>query len=282
LWGSLAIVGCDDRRGECIVTKPNRNKSRRSSAPVRRRKSIAQRRTFGDAGAQSDCDCLATLGQFAAHVVHDVNNPLGTALASAQLALRMVREQDSPRLTLCLERAVASIRQASQLVKRLEVLVLEPPVEQATFDPHDAVQAAQSLTANYAKCCGCRIRVRREGAAALASGDAMQLTLALVGLICRAIQAGAETIAVVQKSSVGTFVVRVSDDAPNASHTPHSNDPIQTIPSYTDAACELSLAGKIIRRLGGRLDITPRRNRGTSIRIHLPNVLDERKLHCKQ
>jgi C4-dicarboxylate-specific signal transduction histidine kinase len=258
------------------VTKPIRNKSRRSSAPVRRRKSIAQRRKFGDAVAESDCTCLATLGQFAAHVVHDVNSPLGTALASTQLAQRIVREQDSPRLSLCLERAAASIRQASRFVKRLEVLVSEPPVE-----PHDVVKAAKSLTANYAKCCGCRIRVRRDGAAALVSGDAMQLTLALVALICRAIQAGAKTITVAQKSTVGTFLVRVSDDALNASRTSQANDQIQTIQSNTDAAFDMSLARKIIRCLGGRVDITPRRNRGTSIHIHLPNVLDERNLHCK-
>lgn len=213
----------------------------------------------------NDCQCLATLGYFAANVIHDVNNPLGTALSSVQLALRLAQTNGSTQLVAALKRSAVSIRQASQLIARLSLLTADGSSGEVNCCPRDVAHAAKSVMAQYAKCHDCSLRLRCSSGDARACGDAVQLTLALVNLMADAIERGATAICVASKMTPSSIAVEIQD---NSTHAAIHSERVGSL-SVTSNRVD-SVVHSIVQRHSGRLEAKQRRSGGRTMSLILP------------
>jgi len=91
---------------------------------------------------------LATLGQLAAGVAHEINNPLGAVLMYAHLSLEEMEAEDPRRKNL--EKAVGEATRCKDIVKRLLDFArqTEPKVEE--LDANEILERTLSLVENQA------------------------------------------------------------------------------------------------------------------------------------
>jgi len=89
---------------------------------------------------------LATLGQLAAGVAHEINNPLGAVLMYAHLSLEEMQPEDPPRKNI--EKAVAEVTRCKDIVRGLLDFArqTEPKIERS--DTNDILRRTLALVEN--------------------------------------------------------------------------------------------------------------------------------------
>jgi signal transduction histidine kinase len=132
-------------------------------------------------------DRLATIGQLAAGVAHELNEPLGTILGFAQLAKK------SPGLTESLERDLKNIESASlsarEIIKKLMTFARQVPPRKSLMNLNEVLE--DGLRFFESRCVKSGIRLDRRPAAGLPkiTIDPGQINQVLVNLVVNAIQA---------------------------------------------------------------------------------------------
>jgi signal transduction histidine kinase len=88
-------------------------------------------------------DRLATIGQLAAGVAHELNEPLGTILGFAQLACKHPGLQEKPRHDI--EKIVDASLYAREIVKKLLIFARQTPVFKSRIGFNDVVSEALGM-----------------------------------------------------------------------------------------------------------------------------------------
>jgi len=132
-------------------------------------------------------DRLATIGQLAAGVAHELNEPLGNILGFAQLALKTPGVPDQTLGDV--DKIVKSCLHARQVIKKLMVFARQELPEKASINLNELVQDGLFFLESRCKRQG--IEVIRALAPDLPeiTADASQLHQVLVNLVVNAIQA---------------------------------------------------------------------------------------------
>ncbi|MGC4005561.1 MAG: histidine kinase dimerization/phospho-acceptor domain-containing protein [Pirellulales bacterium] len=94
---------------------------------------------------------LATIGNFAAGVAHEINNPLGAVLTSIQAALTLLDVEDYGAVRECLDNAQHGSRRCIDVVRGLLRFCRDEPAHRITFDLCEICRFAVSLTRSYAQ-----------------------------------------------------------------------------------------------------------------------------------
>lgn len=144
---------------------------------------------------------LATVGQMAGEVAHELNTPLANILGYAQLA-----QSQTPDAAVreSLDTIVAQARRAGQIVGDMLTVARAPALTNQVVDLAELAQAFARLVAPLARRQGVSIEVA-PGTAAPAWADASRIEQILFNLVTNAIQAGANRIQIVP--SIGTMSV---------------------------------------------------------------------------
>ena len=132
-------------------------------------------------------DRLATIGQLAAGVAHELNEPLGNILGFAQLARKAL--PDVEQVSSDLARIVAASLHAREVVRKLMLFARQTPPRKGAVNPNLVVE--QSLYFLEARCLKQGITLKRSLDPTLPSitADPSQLEQVLVNLVVNAIQA---------------------------------------------------------------------------------------------
>jgi two-component system NtrC family sensor kinase len=218
-------------------------------------------------------DRLATIGQLAARVAHELNEPLGAVLGFAQLTRK------SPRLprqsAQDLDRIIRAALHAREVVKKLLVFVRPTPPQKAQVDLNELVQAALEIV---------RPRCDSDGADVInvlasdlpsITADPTQIHQLIVNLVVNAVQAVRPSGNVTVRTSAGPEFVTLSveDTGPGMSEEVlrHIFLPFFTTKEAGQGTgLGLCVVHSIVTSHGGTIQVHTRSGKGTRFEVHLP------------
>ena len=208
---------------------------------------------------------LGTMGEFAAAVAHEINQPL-TAIANyARLAKRAVEKQP-PDATAAGEAASSAIEQvdrAAEVVRRFREFIRLGRSETTPLTVDQLVREAQSFCRPELERHGVELDTRLARNLPLVTVDTLQIEQVIVNLVRNAVEAlshagrldGRVTIEA-ESNAPGTVEIRVRDNGPGFD-VDLAEQPITPFATtkHDGLGLGLSLARSIVEAHGGKLRI---------------------------
>jgi two-component system, NtrC family, sensor kinase len=218
---------------------------------------------------------LSSLGQLAAGVVHELNNPLTSITMSAEslrsrFALaREVLDADREKVDRILEASQRILR----FTRDLLAYARPAPAEPAAIDPADLVQTALSFCEHVLRESGAQLKLDLAPGLPMVHGVRSNLLQVMVNLVTNACHAlPAPGVVEVTAAPAGPFVVlRVRDEGRGISEADLSRvfEPFFTTkPGGTGLG--LSIVQGIVGNHGGTVDVASEPGRGTVFTVRLP------------
>lgn len=218
-------------------------------------------------------DRLATLGQLAAGVAHELNEPIAAALGFAQLAKKCpgLPEQCSQDL----DKIIKASLHAREVVRKLLLFARQMPAQMTRVNLNSLVQ--EGLYFLESRCAKQQIALRKELDPALPDivADPALLHQVLVNLVVNAVQAmpdGGE-LTIETRAEGDRVILTVTDTGEGM-----SEDVLKRIfvPFFTTkdvgqgTGLGLSVVHGIVTSHGGKVEVSTQIGKGTTFRIILP------------
>jgi PAS domain S-box-containing protein len=223
---------------------------------------------------------LATMGQLAASIAHEVNQPIGAARNNAHAALRFLAADppDLAEVREALECVVNETYRAGDIIGRIRDQVKKVPPRKEDVDLNDAIGEVIALVRGELS--KNRVSVQTQLAEGLSPvyGDRVQLQQVMLNLILNAIEAMISVDDEVRELMIRTesspavgLLVAVGDSGPGVA--PEDRERIFESFYTTKAGgvgIGLSICRSIIDAHGGRLWADAHQRRGAVFRFTLP------------
>lgn len=218
-------------------------------------------------------DRLATIGELAAGVAHELNEPLGSILGFAQLAMKHDSLPEEVREDL--DKIITASLHAREVIRKLMLFARQKPLSKAKVDLNAVVEdALYFLSARYS---AMNVDVERDLAEDLPeiTADPVQLHQALINLIINALHAMPKggSLRIRTRSLKRAVSLFVED-----SGTGMNEDVAAKIflPFYTTKEVDqgtglgLSVVHGIVTSHGGTITVDSEEGKGTTFEIVLP------------
>ncbi|RZJ24657.1 MAG: two-component sensor histidine kinase [Haliea sp.] len=224
---------------------------------------------------------LNTLGELAAGMAHELNQPLTALLANTQASARLLAEDppDMPVIRSAMAQAVEQARRASAVVGRLRRAVERPDLA-AQLQPVDLQQAVQNALYLLEPECsrrGLAPRVEAPGTAVVVRAEPVALEQIIHNLLMNALQALEQvpsserqlTVAVTERAGQGGIIV--TDSGPGMTEDVRARifEPFFTTRD-AGLGLGLSLCETLAAGMGGSLAAGHHAPRGAEFRLSLP------------
>jgi signal transduction histidine kinase/CheY-like chemotaxis protein len=284
-WRALGQNGAEGSQEELPMEKPVPQVVERSTRPifgasgkklgrVEVYREVTARRMFQSRMLQAEK--LATLGQRATAIMHELSNPLTTILGNAQ---RMILRAESGPPSAEAHRILQEAERATSILRQLLLLSREARPERKLISLNDLAQHAVDLY--RASLSGSIVQVQVETAAALPriSADAGQLQQVLLNLLQNAQQAieqsGRGTTIGVRTAEVAEDRVRLEvwDDGPGIPDAIQARifDPFFTTkPEGMGTGLGLAIVNGFVRQHGGSISLYCPPEGGSRFMVELP------------
>jgi PAS domain S-box-containing protein len=225
---------------------------------------------------------LATMGQLAGSIAHEVNQPIGAVRNNAHAALRFLTADppNMPEIREALECVVSDTYRAGNIIDRIRDQIKKAPQRIESMDLNKAVEEVLALVREELSKHGISVRVHAAEGLPPVKGDRVQLQQVMLNLILNAIEAMASTniaerkLEIITESHQGDgLVVAVADSGPGVG----ASDLERIFESfYTTKASGvgigLSICRSIIDAHGGRLWAETHKPRGAVFKFTLPTA----------
>jgi C4-dicarboxylate-specific signal transduction histidine kinase len=228
---------------------------------------------------------VTTLGELAASIAHEVNQPLAAMVANASACLNWLSrdEPDLPVIREALEALTSDGHRAGQVVSRIRALLSRSSVAVAACDVSPVVEGVVALLRGQLLRDGVRLETSLAQGLPCVMGDPVQLQQVLLNLVLNAADASREVAAerrrVVVRTSVEgpkeapSVVVAVEDagvglggvEVARLFETFYSSKP-------TGLGMGLSISRSIMERHGGRLWAEANVGEGATFRFALAGI----------
>jgi C4-dicarboxylate-specific signal transduction histidine kinase len=204
---------------------------------------------------------MTMMGELAASIAHEVNQPLGAVITNAEACLRWL-DQQSPDLNEAREaarRIVRDGRRGGDVITRIRALLKKESPVSVLLNLNDVIQETIALT--QARLRGITLRIELEQSLPLVCADRVHLQQVLLNLMTNAADAMNLVTERLRVLHIQTFsqtpkmiLVRIQDSGPGLD--PHNMEQLFE-PFYTTKAqglgMGLSISRSIIEAHGGRL-----------------------------
>lgn len=220
-------------------------------------------------------DRLATIGQLAAGVAHEMNEPLSSILGFAQLALKQPGAPE--QVTHDLHEIVSASLRAREIVKKLLLFARQTPPQKAMTNLNEIIQDALFLLEAGCEKQGIRVIRRLAPDLPCVEADPVQIRQVFVNLTVNAMQAvAAEGSVTVETRAEPPYVVLSVRDTGHGM----SPDTLRKIfsPFFTTrdvgegTGLGLSVAHGIVTLHGGTIEVESREGHGATFTVRLPTA----------
>ena len=222
--------------------------------------------------ALADADRLATIGQTAASVAHQVGTPLNLISGHVQLLLQQ-RDLD-PDLARRLHLVLEQIGRVSDAIRSL-LEHTRRPGEAGPIDVKTLLDSIVSLV--RPRLAAARVTLDADIAPTLPTirGHRDELEMALLNLVSNALDAMPRggVLRVAASSTVDLVTIELSDSGSGITPEllPRIFDPwVTTKPEGRGTGLGLSITRGVITRLGGSVEVASEPGHGTTFTIHMP------------
>jgi signal transduction histidine kinase len=223
---------------------------------------------------------LTTMGELAASLAHEINQPLAAIVTNGDAALRWL-DRDKPDLEEARRTLLGIVRdgkRAGGVVRGLRALVKRSEPERIQFDINDAIDEMLALTRSELQRHGVVLHTNLSAGDRPVFGDRVQLQQVLLNLIMNGIEAmkavPAQTRELTVSSALaeaGHVLVAIEDTGTGLDPTIAERifEPFFTTKS-DGLGMGLSICRSIVEAHGGRLWASPRTPHGTALRFIIP------------
>ena len=269
VWVRLNAILIRDQAGQplhAVVTMDDITESRAQEAQIQR--------------LSRDLSHLArghTMGQMAAGLAHELNQPLTAIAQNADAALMVMRQNaicPEPMGEILREIEQQSLR-AGEIIRALRGFIRKDDGGHQAFDLAELLGQTLRLLQGELTDAGVRVETDLTGLSGLVQGNRVQVAQVLLNMIRNAIEAMAgergndRRISIVARSAAGQVEVSVTDTGPG--FAPHAMPftPFET--SKPDGmGLGLSICRTIVEAHGGRIWHEPGQPRGCRFHFTLP------------
>ena len=226
---------------------------------------------------------VATLGELTASIAHEINQPLGAMVNSANACVRWLAAQNLARAEQSALRVVADGQRASETITRIRALAQKAPPHKDWLDLNDTIRDVLALARSEVHRHGVVVETQLAAAVPRIRGDRIQLQQVLLNLIMNAIEAMSDIgdgprVLVVRSDpdAASGVLVTVRDSGPGL-------DP-QQLDRLFDAfyttkpqgvGLGLAISRRIIEAHGGRLWATANVPHGAVLQFTVPRGNEE-------
>lgn len=219
---------------------------------------------------------LSTMGEMAAGLAHEINQPLSAIATYAQACQRFVRSpsRDDADVLEALEQISTQALRAGEVIRRLRNFVKNREVKREPVDCNRLLEDLRTLAETDARLHNVRLRIDAAAGLPTVYADPIQLQQVVLNLVRNAIdamselpEARREVVLSTSMRTEGEVEIVVADRgsglAPEAAE--HLFNPFFTTKSG-GTGLGLAISRSIVRAHGGRLWHTP--NEGSGARFH--------------
>jgi C4-dicarboxylate-specific signal transduction histidine kinase len=223
---------------------------------------------------------VTTMGQLAASITHEINQPIGATIANAHAGLRWLEVQppDLEEVRQALSRIIRDGNRVSEVSGRIRALVKKAPPQKANFEINEAILDVLALTRGEMLKNGVQVATQLAADLPPIEGDRVQVQQVLLNLIINAVEAmsgvsqGRRELAIgTETHASGRVVVAVRDSGQGLN--PENSDKIFDA-FYTTKpdglGMGLAICRSIIEGHGGHLRAAPIEPRGAVFQFTLP------------
>lgn len=222
---------------------------------------------------------LSAMGEMAATLAHEINQPLAAMMNYAQATRRMLGawdEEKAARPQELMTKAVEQANRAGEIIRRLRTFVAQGETERTLDEISDVVNEACALALVGARAEGVETTMALADDLPLAMMDRIQIQQVIVNLIRNSLDATIDqelrAIAIsTRREDADSIAVAVADNGPglDAAVAERLFQPFNS--SKTDGmGIGLSISRTIIEQHGGRIWATPNEGGGVIFSFTLP------------
>ena len=223
---------------------------------------------------------VATLGELTASIAHEINQPLGAMVNSANACVRRLAAQNLERAQQSALRVVADGQRASETITRIRALAQKAPPHKDWLDLNDTIRDALALARSEVHRHRVMVETHLAKEVPRILGDRIQLQQVLLNLVMNAIEAlsgvsaGPRTLWVSSEyGAAPEVVIAVRDSGPGLE--PEGRERLFEA-FYTTKPQGLGLGLAISRRIieahGGRLWASAHNDHGATFQFTLPTA----------
>src|SRR5262245_10171681 len=223
---------------------------------------------------------VTTMGELAASITHEVNQPLAGMVTNAGAGVRWLDAQppNLEEVRQALGRIIKDGERASDVIGRIRALIKKAPPEKDGLEINDAILEVIALTRGEAVKHGVWVQTQLAGGLPVIQGDRVQLQQVLLNLILNAVEAMSGVSEGSRELRIGTgqeasggVLVTVQDSGPGLH--PESVDRLfdafySTKPSGMGMG--LSICRSIVEAHGGRIWAARTAGPGATFQFTLP------------
>ncbi|MBO9706672.1 MAG: PAS domain-containing protein [Caulobacter sp.] len=134
---------------------------------------------------------LSTLGELAASIAHEVNQPLSAIMTNADTSLRWLGQQEPnlEKARLLTERIAASAGRASQIIERIRGMAMKREPQRTRLDVRATIEEAVMIVRHEIEAKGITLMMALQHDLPAIHGDRIQLQQVVVNLLVNSLQA---------------------------------------------------------------------------------------------
>jgi PAS domain S-box-containing protein len=224
---------------------------------------------------------MAAMGELAAAIAHEVNQPLGAVVTNGNAALRWLAGQprNLEEAREAIERTVREANRASDVIGRIRALLQKAPPQMERLDMNSVIREVLTLAGNELLRGGIAVQTELAPGIPNVLGDRVQLQQVLLNLILNAIEAMStitdqprELLITSAKHADGVLIqVHDSGVGVDPEQADRILEPFFTT-KHRGIGMGLSISRSIVEAHGGRLWFTPGSSHGVVFQFTVPKA----------